>query len=393
MKKRLTKITVIAAAVMMAAMSITGCGKKAEEPAAAVENTKAETEAAKTEETKAEEKEAPARVAVVFNTNLGDKSFSDLVWNGVTKAKEDFGIEIKALELMGDATKQEPTLVELCESEEWDLIIAGTFNLKEAIEKVAAEFPEQKFIVYDTELDYTDGANSNCVSVMCKQNESAFLAGSMAALMTTQEGDQLNEENIIGFVGGGENSAVNDFLVGYIEGAKFISEDCKVLYSYVGDFKNTAKAKELAIAQYQQDADIVFAVASAAGLGVLDAAKQEDKLAIGGDLDSALQMEESDVEMSKHIMTSALKNLDVLLYNKIEEYLNGEIQWGNHEIAGLDINGVNLADNKYFRALVPEEIINQVEDIREKIISGEIVVNTAIGMSTEEINEIKAKAE
>jgi basic membrane protein A len=332
------------------------------------------------------------KVAVVINTNLGDKAFSDLVWSGVTRAAEDLDLEVKAFELLGDATRQEPTLTELSESGEWDLVVSGTFNLKEATQDAALEFPEQKFIVYDTEVDFAEDDYSNVVSVMSKQNEGSFLAGALAAMLTSSGIEGTNEEKVIGFVGGGENSAINDFLVGYIEGAKYVDPEVKVLYSYIGDFTNTAKGKELALAQYQQGADIVFAVAGSASLGALNASKEAGRLAIGVDQDHALNLEETDPETSKHIVTSVMKNLDVLIYDKIAEYVNGEIEWGKHIGAGLAENGMSLADNKYYREIVPAEIIEKVEEITEKVKSGEIEVPTAIGMSTEEVEAIKAKA-
>lgn len=376
MKKRL--LSVILSAVLAAGM-LAGCGAKDKE----------EDSAGKTE---TQEDKENLKVAAVFNTNLGDKSFSDLVWSGITKAEEDFGIEAKAIELMGDATKQEPTLVELCESGEWDVIVAGTFNLKEAIEKVAAEFPEQKFIVYDTEIDFSSGDYENCCSVMCKQNEGAFLAGALAALQTKETGEYTNEDKVIGFVGGGENSAINDFLVGYIEGAKYVDPECKVLFSYIGDFKNTAKAKELAIAQYQQGADIVFQVASSAGLGVLDAAKAENRIAIGVDQDQATLMKENDAEIADHIMTSVVKNLDVLIYDKLEAFMKDEIEWGAHENAGIAEKGMDIVENEYTKGIVSEEILGQVDEIRQKIASGEIEVKSAMTMSPEELNQIKDSA-
>lgn len=405
MKKRMSRITAtLLVTALTAATVLTGCSADkaknetpkettqttAQAPKDATEAAKDTTEAPK-ETTKAASQDAK-KVCVVFNTNLGDKSFSDLVWKGVQKAQEDFGIETKAIELMGDATKQEPTLMELCESEEWDLIVAGTFNLKEAIEKVAAEFPDQKFLVYDTEIDFAKGDYQNCHSVMCKQNEGAFLGGALAALMTTSGAEGFNDSNVIGFVGGGENSAIDDFLVGYIEGAKYVSSDCSVLFSFVGDFKNTAKAKELAIAQYNQNADVVFQVASSAGLGVLDAAKQENKFAIGVDQDQATLMAETDEVQASHIMTSVVKNLDAIVYNKINDFLNDKIQWGTHENAGLKEDGMALADNEYLRKIVPEDTLKQVEEIKGKIVSGEIVVKSAIGMSTDDLNKIKESA-
>lgn len=398
MKKRISRIaatTLVTA--MMATVLLTGCGgggTKTESPKETAQSS-AETEKGAAEAPKEADKagtQGSKKVCVVFNTNLGDKSFSDLVWNGVQKAQSDFGIETKAIELMGDATKQEPTLMELCESEEWDLIVAGTFNLKEAIEKVATEFPDQKFLVYDTEIDFAKGDYKNCHSVMCKQNEGAFLGGALAALMTTNGTEGFNDSNVIGFVGGGENSAIDDFLVGYIEGAKYVSSDCSVLFSFIGDFKNTAKAKELAIAQYNQNADIVFQVASSAGLGVLDAAKQENKYAIGVDQDQATLLAETDEAQASHIMTSVVKNLDTIVYNKINDFLNDKIEWGTHENAGIKEDGMALADNEYLRNIVPDDVLKKVDDIKAKIVSGEIEVKSAIGMSTDDLNKIKESA-
>lgn len=332
------------------------------------------------------------KIAVVINTNLGDKAFSDLVWNGVTKAAQDMNLEAKAIELMGDATKQEPTLTELCESGEWDLIISGTFNLKEATQNAALEFPEQKFIVYDTEVDFAKADYSNVVSIMSKQNEGSFLAGAMAAMLTKETTDKTNAENVIGFVGGGENSAINDFLIGYIEGAKYIDPSTKVLFSYIGDFTNTAKGKELTLSQYQQGADIVYGVAGSASYGVLDAAKTNGKFAIGVDQDKAMQLEETDPDMANYIATSVLKNLDLMLYNKIKEVVDGTIVWGNHKAMGVAEKGMSLAENKYYEQNVPQHIRDQVKEIEVRIASGEIKVPTAIGMSTEEVNQYKQKA-
>ena len=385
MKKKV--LTLLLCMAMTAAM-LAGCAKEESSP-----QKDGQAEEDPQDEEEAEVKDTKnMKVVAIFNTNLGDKAFSDSVWAGINKAADEYGFETKAVELMGDATKQIPTLTELSESGEWDVIVAGTFNMKEAIIEVAKEFPEQKYIIYDTELDYSAGDLNNCVSVMCKQNEGAFLGGALAALRTKEAGEYTNGENIVGFVGGGENSSVNDFLVGYIEGVKYIDPSCKVLFSYVGDFKNTAKAKELAIAQYQQGADIVFQVASSAGLGVLDAAKSENKLAIGVDQDQAILMEENDPEISKHIATSVVKKLDVLMYDKMVEYINGTINWGVQENAGISDGGMDITVNDYTNAIVSEDIINQISEIKEKIISGEIKVKSAMTMTTEELNQIKDSA-
>lgn len=210
--------------------------------------------------------------------------------------------------------------------------------------------------------------------------------------MTSVKTEYTNAEKIIGFVGGGENAAINDFLVGYIEGAKLADPEVKILFSYIGSFSDTAKGKELALAQYNQGADIVYAVAGGAGLGVLDASKQVNKLSIGVDLDQAKIMEPIDKEISKHIMTSVVKKLDVVLYNTIKAYEAGTIKWGTQSAAGLKEDGMGLADNEYYQAIVPENLRNEVKDITKKVVSGEIKVSSAIGMSTEDVNKIKDRA-
>ena len=142
----------------------------------------------------------------------------------------------------------------------------------------------------------------------------------------------------------------------------------------------------------QQGADIVFAVASAASLGVLDAAKSADAYAIGVDLDQAKQLEANDPEISAHIMTSAMKNLDTLLYNQVQLYLEDSIVWGEHHLFGLKDGTMALADNEYFRDAVPQEVIDEIAEVEEKIVSGEIEIPTAIGMSAEDLQAIKDKA-
>lgn len=334
------------------------------------------------------------KIAVIINTNLGDKAFSDLVWGGVTRAAEDFGVEVKAIELGGDPTRQEPTLNEVSESGEWDLVISGTFNLLEATSAAALEFPEQKFLVYDARLDFAANPFPNAASILSKQNEGSYLAGVMAAKLTQVQGDaKINDQKIIGFVGGGENAAINDFLIGYIAGAKSVDPEVKVLFSYVGNFTDSAKAKELALAQYDQGADIVFAVAGSASFGVFEASQLANRYSIGVDQDRALQFEaEGNLDQANHIVTSVVKHLDIMIYNKIKEFVEGTIKYGEHQAAGIALNGIGLAKNKFYEQIVPADIRAAVDEAEQKIISGAIVVPTAIGMSTEDVNEWKNKA-
>ncbi len=329
------------------------------------------------------------KVAFITNTNLGDNSLADVLWRGITKAADEFNLEAKAIELGEDATKQVPTLQELAESGDYEIIMAGTYNLKESIETVAKEFPDQKFLAYDVKLDFSGGDFPNVASFLSAQNEGSFLGGALAALMTVSGHEFTNPDKIVGFVGGAENTAINDFLVGYIEGARYIDKDTKVLFSYIGDFSNSAKGKELTLAQYDQGADIVFGVAGGGGLGVLAASKEANRFSIGVDNDQGTLIAKNDPEAANHILTSVQKNMDITIYEMIRDTLAGKLEFGQHFLVGVKEKGMSLSINETFKKHVPAEIQKQIEDIEAKISSGEIKVSTAIGMSTEEVKAIK----
>lgn len=339
-----------------------------------------DTESTKgTDGKKAEDK---MNVVLVIPNSLGDKAFSDMIWKGINMAKETYDLgEIKCIELQGDTTTPVPTMTELCETEKWDIIVTGTFSLKESIETVAANFPDQKFVVYDTELDYSDGKFANCASFAALQNEGSFLGGALAALMS--------KTGVIGFVGGKETTSVSDFLVGYIEGAQYVNPDIVVRSSFIGSFTDTAGGKELALAQNGQNADVIFAVCSGAGLGVYEAAAQKGFWALGVDSDQSLILEANNPDSAKAILSSVVKNFDVILCDAIGNIVSGEFKWGTHNAVNLAAGGIGLAENSYYQNAVPEEIRNQIKEISEKIVNGEIKVSTAIGMDSKTYADLK----
>ena len=366
-------------------LSIVACGGSSTAPVAEEDSSDAAVAEEGSSSDSAAVDNSDIDIVLVVPNTLGDKAFSDMVWSGITMAKETYGLgTIKCIELQGDTSTPIPTLTELSELGEWDIIVTGTYSLKEAIVTVAAEFPEQKFIVYDTELDYSDGAFQNAVSYAAMQNEGSFLAGALAALMT--------ETDTVGFVGGKETTSVSDFLVGYIEGAQYINPDITVYSSFIGSFTDTSTAKELTLSQYGQNADIVFAVCSGAGLGVYEAAKEKGLWAFGVDSDQALILEDTDPDTAKQIMTSVVKHLDVILADAIGDYIDGSLTFGQHFNVNLAAGGIGLADNEYYQAAVPEDVRVQVDEISEKIVSGEIVVGTAIGMDADTYQALKDSA-
>jgi len=359
MKKFLALLCVMALVVG----SFAACGEKAEE-------------AATTEETG-----KTLKIASMVNGNLGDKSFFDSVANGLKMIEDEYGFETKLIETGYDETKWEPALLDLCE-EDWDIIIVGTWQMSGYLEKAANEYPDKKFIIYDTTVDYTKDEFKNIYSITYKQNEGSFLAGAAASKLT--------KTNNIGFIGGMDIPVINDFLVGYIQGAQEANPEIKVATSYIGDFADAAKGKELAFAQYGTGTDLIFSCASTAGNGALEAAKEKGNTAIGVDSDQAMLFKEAgDEELANLIATSVLKRVDVSLKRAIDLELKGELPWGSAEALGIAEGAIGIAKNEIYDTTVPQDVKDLVADLETKIKAGDIEVQSAFGMETEALNEIR----
>ena len=333
-------------------------------------------------------------VCLVINTNLGDKSICDLSYAGLKQIETDYGVRVKCIELGGDVTKQIPTFIDLAEDPDWDIIITGTPNMREGMLEVAGDFPEQLFILYDAAVaNESEGITAedypNVYSMEHAQNEGSYVVGAAAAMLTTSGDEKTNDEHIIGFVGGGQNTAIEDFLVGYIEGAKMVDPDIKVLISYIGSFNDSAKGKEMSMAQIDQGADVVFAVAGGAGLGVLSGCAEKGVYAIGVDGDQYEILKEDDPVTAAAICTSMQKKCDQTVYNCVSRALEGTLPFGTYDKVGLSGGVVGIADNENFRSIFSEEQIAQLKEIEAKVASGEVSVFSAIGAEDAAIQEIK----
>ena len=386
-----------AAVMAMTASMLFGCaGDSAEETTAAGKETSAEAGAEKETEAKedAEKKETEAasgekvKVTLLATGSFGDKAFNDSAQAGMKKIESEMGdqVEVEMIEMGSDKTKFEGSMLDAAESDA-DIIITGLWDMKEITEQVAQEFPEKKFIIFDTDVDYTLGDLSNVYSMSYKQNEGAFLAGVLAASVTSSDMEFANEDAVIGFVGAKDTAAViNDSAVGYIEGAQFVNPDIKVLVSYVGSYVDSATAKELALTQYSSGADCVFVAAGPASVGVIEAGAESQKYVIGVDSDQALAYEGKDE--ANYIISSAIKGVGDSLFSSIERAQAGELPYGEHETLGLAEGAVGLADNEIYNTVVPEDVRTAVDGAKEKLLAGEVTVDTAYGMDEETLKGI-----
>ncbi len=330
-------------------------------------------------------KEGPSFVFVVTN-QLGDKSFNDSAAAGMKKIADELGYETKIMEIGDDQTKWEPTILDLSDSGEYTAIILNGSGTKEIVERIAPDYPDQKYVLFDCEIE--EGSLDNVYAISYKQNEGSYLGGVVAGLVTISDMPYANEEHKIGFIGGDEDPIISDFLVGYIEGAKSVVEDVEVYVSYVGSWTDTAKAKELAIAQYNAGVDIIFPAAMTAGLGCIEAAAENNKYIIGVDSDQASLLAETDENKANVILTSVVKEVGESLFRYAELEGKGEVKYGATEVLGIKEGASDIVDNDYYKKNVPEEIRQKVNEAREAVLKGEITVTSALGLPQDQLDAI-----
>lgn len=322
------------------------------------------------------------KAALLINGTLGDKSFYDSANDGLTRLRDDLGadkFDFKVEQMGGaasDQSKWEPTLLDYCDSGEYDVIIMGTWQMASYLAKAAEEYPDQKFMFFDEAFDFEGNGNpANIYNILYKQNEVSYLVGAAAAMMTTDGSisgiDPATKK--IGFLGGQENATIVDFLVGYEQGAKDVDPEMEVMVAYVGDFIDSTKGKDLAMAQFQSGADVGFNVAGNAGLGQIEAAAQLGLYAFGVDSDQAALLP----NYASSIPSSALKNVGNSLYRAIKMDIEGTLTYGGVDVLGFAEGGVELVKDAHYEEIVPEAIRAKIDELEQKIIAGEIVVETA----------------
>lgn len=309
--------------------------------------------------------EAPS-VANVINGALGDQGFFDDAARGMAML-EEAGSEIQNIQADAENPAQWRSNLESVSGGDWDVVITGTTQMVDILNETAPKYPDQSYILYDAVVE-----QPNVASIVYKQNEGSYLAGVLAALVTTdtETFPMANEDKVIGMVGGMDIPVINDFLAGFRKGAETVDPEIEVLVSYVGDFADANRGYDQAKAMYDQGADVVFQVAGGAGIGVHTAAAELDKYSIGVDANqNALQQ--------GNILASMLKNIGVSLENAVNEYTAGELAFGEVNEYGLANDGVSLTfeDNG---DIVPQEIQDEIAGYAQQVIDGDIEVPTAL---------------
>ena len=258
-------------------------------------------------------------------------------------------------------------LDEVCSDPQCDLIISIGFDQADALQVVSERFPDQKFAIVDTAVDAP-----NVASYVYREAERGFVVGAVAGLMTKRAEDPriVPDKQIIGVIGGMDIPLIRANVAGYIAGAKFANPEVEVKYSYVGDWADPAKCKEMANAMLDEGVDVIWLAAGRSGLGGIMAAEERNRFAIGADVDQGYLAPD-------HILTNGMKLVDNTVFMAIEAVLKDEFTPGTNML-GLKEGALGYSHN-----LIPADIIEEVDKLAERVASGELTV-------PEEIDQVDA---
>jgi len=320
----------------------------------------------------------------LVNGSLGDKGFYDSAASGFTTMSDKYGAKTKIVEMGRNEASYDSYLLDVSE-QDWDVITTGTWSVLELTQDIAAQFPENKYLFFDGSID-----SDNIMSITYKSEQTGFMAGALAALMLDVDDPKIDKSSrVLGFVGSMDTPNINDFLVGYIEGIKYIDSSIKLLTSYVGSFEDVPKCMEMTNQLYNQGAQIVYAPASQSILGAVSASDNMDKYFIGCDTDIWSAIKDSDPNKVRNVISSSLKNVGDSLVVAMRAIEDNSMEFGKTYNLGIESGAVGLAKNDNYNKIVPSTVREELEIISKKVASGEIEVNKAVGRPTEEVADLR----
>ena len=302
-----------------------------------------------------------ARVGLVFDVGgKDDRSFNDAAWRGLERARRELGVEVLTLE-PSDGADREAGLRQMA-SRRVDLVIGVGFIFSADLERLAREFPDVAFAGVDYAPTGPDATPPNLAGLRFREHEGSFVVGAIAGLTT--------KTKVVGFVGGMKIPLIRKFEAGYEAGVKHTCPSCRVYSAYAGTepkaFADPMLGQELAAAQYEGGADVIFHAAGKTGSGVIAAAKARRMLVIGVDSDQQL-------EAPCCVLTSMVKQVDVAVFDAIEDVVEQRFHGGIREL-GLADDGVGFVADAHNAHLLPAAIVARARDISAAIVAGTIVV-------------------
>lgn len=309
---------------------------------------------------------APLHVTMIYPSDcVGSAAYCTAFHIGVRAAAEEF--EIALTELNGN--ENDPVATELLirdAAQNSELVLTAGYQMGDVLARVAPEFPDVKFAIFDVVLDIP-----NVASVNYKSNEGSFLVGAIAALKS--------ESNKIGYIGGVDVPLLREFEAGYIAGIQAINPDAEISVEYISEdvtgFGQSDRAKALALAQYESGVDVIYVAAGGSGQGVLEAAQEQQKFIIWVDSNG-------NHLAPGIVLTSMTKEIPASVQRIIRETAEGNFMAGVRYF-GIADGGVSYAVDEHNQSLLSDDIIETVESLKAKIIAGEIVVPDTVSLPRE----------
>jgi basic membrane protein A and related proteins len=296
---------------------------------------------------------------VVLVTDIGqlnDHGFNQLAYQGLKRAQRQLGIRGDVYQSPSSADYV-PNLATAARKGA-DLVISVGFDQASSIAKVAKQFPDTHFAIIDVDWADLPGRPKNVEGLIFKEQEVGYLAGYLAGLV---EKATPGSRGVIGSVGGQKQPPVDRYIAGYQAGARAADPGVKLLNGYSQEWVDQAKCKTIAQNQIDAGANIVFQVAGGCGLGVLDAAKQNNVWGIGVDADQSY--------LGSQVLTSAEKGVDTSVYSTVQQVLGGKFKGGTNAVFSLSNDGVRLGK---ISPKVPQADVQKVDKIAKQIADGKI---------------------
>jgi basic membrane protein A and related proteins len=338
--RRTSRAIAIALSLAVGAFGVAACGS--DDDSGSGSSSQSTTQAAK-----------KIKVGVVTDIGgLNDRSFNALANKGLQDAIKQLGVEGRVLISKSNADYV-PNLTTLAQ-QKYDLVIGIGFLMADAVNTVATKFPQNNFAIVDQSYTLLKSKPKNVQGLLFSEQEAGYLVGYLSGLYAKDNGGSIST------VGGQKIPPVDHYIAGFQAGAKKADPSVKALNGYSQDFVDQAKCKEIALDQIARGAKVVFQVAGQCGLGAIDAAKEKSVQGIGVDADQAY--------LGPQMLTSALKKVDVAVFNAIKAVQDGAFKGGTDTLHNVKNNGVGIGKI----SSAGQKYADQVKQVQDQIASGEV---------------------
>lgn len=337
-------------------VTLAGCAEQPETQASATQDVNQQTPAGQTDDAETTAPAEKMKVAVVFaSSGLGDKSFNDSLYNGMEEAVDEYGIDFVYSEPKDDA-EYEPLIRGYADTGEYALIICLGYSQGTSLENVAPNYPDQNFVLLDATID--------CANVACytwRDYELGFLVGVV--------GGMLSNTGKVGFIGAFDIPLCNYGAAGLLAGARYVNPNAELVVDYAGGWAEVAGCKEIALAMHEKGVDVIYHTASAGGLGILDAGKENNFFTVA--FDGNLNAEAPNTNIA-----SAIRSFPSAAKQAIANVQNGTFKGGSYQLGVsddalyLDFEGVTYD--------IPDDVMAAYEKAKADIASGKIKVPSTI---------------